>query len=188
MLDLDWEKNASQSSSAKNASSAGGPTSTYNFEALTRSMPSRSTPNSNSRTPPNVSINGNKAVPHVTDKNNNDAFSSLLAFGSSESGAKSNASSMTMAERLQKEKASQSFTGTQNTSKVDAWEGLDDFLKPSSTNVSRQSSNQGEKYVADGVRDMSETDLVCLPTVTIPPGMHHHRLRKSQHQHGLILV
>lgn len=128
LLDLDWDRKPTASSSAVPRSNNG---SSYNFEALTRSLPpsqsqtalaSRSTPAALPRQ--NIS----KGKPADTD-----AFSSLLAFESGNSAASLNANSM--AERLKMEQqqrlgtSSQSRTPQQSNTPVEsAWDGLDSFL------------------------------------------------------------
>lgn len=128
LLDLDWDRMPAASSSALPRSNNG---SSYNFEALTRSLPqSQSQPASASRSTP-------AALPKQRNNNGNstgsDAFSSLLGFGSGSTAASSN--SISMAERLKREQqqrfgsSSRSMTPQQSTTPVEsAWDGLDSFL------------------------------------------------------------
>ncbi|MCO5613769.1 hypothetical protein L7F22_068047 [Adiantum nelumboides] len=155
LLDLDWSKQSnsntngqkasngsnSYNGSTMNASKNGGGMSSYNFEALTRSMPSSGNA---IRPQQQQQTNTSRAVPSQS-KSGNDAFSSLLGFDNPSTNT--NNTTMTMAERMKHNNGQSSVYQTQRKQsplptgqqKSDAaWDGLDDFMMGSSSSSTTQ--------------------------------------------------
>lgn len=132
LLDLDWDRKPVSSSglqpSARSSSNNG---SSYNFDALTRSLPQTKPMAPASRSIPAASSNAFPRQHNNSTVANSDAFSSLLGFDSGSTAASSK--TISMAERLKRERlgasSPQSITPQQSSTPTDtAWEGLDSFL------------------------------------------------------------
>ncbi|UZJ51725.1 hypothetical protein CBS101457_001045 [Exobasidium rhododendri] len=141
LLDLDWDKKVVADSSNRQKPSpiyGNGQSSSYNFDALTRSLPPTQQPSNTSSG--NASASGMKGGQPATKSSTNgsDAFSSLLGFDSSTmSGRAAQSSKVSMAERLKREQEqklgfSSSNSSTSQLSNTNmsnsAWEGLDSLL------------------------------------------------------------
>ncbi|PWN35383.1 uncharacterized protein FA14DRAFT_172027 [Meira miltonrushii] len=175
LLDLDWTKQSGNNTNGQTASSngskpyngskintgKGGGMASYNFEALTRSMPSGGNA---IRPQQQQQTNASKAT--TQSKSGNDAFSSLLGFDSS--SANTNNATMTMAERMKhnngqpsiyQAQRKQSPLPTASTQKADAaWDGLDDFMSGSSSSTTQRRTNPQPAQVA-AANTAKEDDL-----------------------------
>lgn len=166
LLDLDWSKqsgsNIDSQKGTKGASSFNGPDagngvkngggmSSYNFDALTRSMPS----SGNAIRSQQQQTSSIKASA-TQSKSGNDAFSSLLGFDSTGSNSNNNKTTMTMAERMKQSNGQflnptmTSQTRAANSSSMSsrqqsdpAWDSLDEFMNGRSSSSSNSSKNNG---------------------------------------------
>lgn len=134
LLDLDWGKKPASSNGKLAVASQSNNGSSYNFDALTRSLP-QSQPASYSRGAMATSAvpTTKKRAQQSNQSTGGDAFSSLLGFQSGNSSASSN--TISMAERIKREQQEkmgfsvQPKAPTQSSVPTNsAWEGLDSFL------------------------------------------------------------
>lgn len=136
LLDLDWGKKPTSSNGSSAGASLSNNGSSYNFDALTRSLPQSQPASSQNRgtmgTFATTASTSKKALP-TSNPSEEDAFSSLLGFQSRTSSASS--TTISMAESLKREQqqkmgiAIPSNTPKQSSIPSDsAWEGLDSFL------------------------------------------------------------
>lgn len=170
LLDLDWSKQSGSNANAQKAFSngssinagKGGGMSSYNFEALTRSMPS----NGNATRPQQQQQTNLSRPAPAQSKAVNDAFSSLLGFDSS--SANTNNATMTMAERMKHNNGQPSLYQAQrkhspqptSTQKADsAWDGLDDFMMGNSNSSTSQRRTNPQPAQAAAASYSREDDL-----------------------------
>lgn len=139
LLDLDWDRKpvqaASQNPPARNSSN----TSSYNFDALTRSLP-QSTVHGNGGngmgTQPVAGARGMAKLGRESAvRSNPDAFSSLLGFDNGIASGASLSNNISMAERLRREREQRTgvlprTAASSQPQKEDgaAWDGLDSLL------------------------------------------------------------
>lgn len=139
LLDLDWDKKPTAGTSIPKANN-GSYNSSYNFDALTRSLPQQQQYASNNVNLANKVSTNSKQQSVNAKQSNADAFSSLLGFDSSSSSRSGSATNISMAERLKKDQQQKlgiSAGSGRNTPALSAspaesaWEGLDTFLASS---------------------------------------------------------
>jgi hypothetical protein len=148
LLDLEWDKKPGGPtlSQQKPPSQAfgNGTSSSYNFDALTRSLPQTRQPSSNTTSSGTKARSQQISPTNSRSSNGPDAFSSLLGFDSgSASGQSAFNAKLSMAEQLRKDNqqklglptAPSSTQPQSSSSNISAWEGLDSLLGGSNTSL-----------------------------------------------------
>ena len=139
LLDLDWDRKpvqaVSQNSPARNSSN----TSSYNFDALTRSLPQSSVHGNGGNgmgSQPGAGARGMAKPSKDSDaRSTPDAFSSLLGFDNGIASGASLSNNISMAERLRREREQRSGVTPRTAASSQpqkeesaAWDGLDSLL------------------------------------------------------------